>query len=79
MTRFAGMLCLTFWLSSVGCASSPRYVPGPPTPCTVPTFHTQAECQDNVDCLLNEFSLALEREHEVDAALARCSNVRRGS
>jgi hypothetical protein len=72
--KLGAALCLLF-LSS--CGGATKTIPGPAAPCTVPAFHPQTECDDNLDCLLGEFALTLEREAEVEAALMRCGNVRR--
>jgi len=53
-------------------------VPVPPEPCVVPAFHVQAPCNDpatEVECLLGEFALTLQVEHNVAVILKTCPGI----
>ncbi len=50
-------------------------MPVAPPPCTVPHFHVQEECKDDLLCLVTEFTKTLQAESQVEFALKLCPNV----
>ena len=76
LTRRLTSLLACVGLSSCGLFTREVQVPVTPTPCSIPTFHVQADCKRDLPCLIGEFALTLQAEHAVAAALSACPQVR---
>lgn len=46
-----------------------------PPPCSIPSFHVQQECHDDLLCLVTEFTKTLQAESQVEFALKICPNI----
>lgn len=75
MTRFVLSALLSCSLAFVACAKEVR-IPLPPTPCVIPAFHTQADCRNDIPCLLTEFAETVQAEQQVAEALKTCPEVK---
>lgn len=62
-------------LAFVACAKEVR-IPLPPTPCVIPAFHAQADCKNDIPCLLTEFAETVQAEQQVAEALKTCPEVK---
>lgn len=67
---------LVFGVCTSGCYRTKEVkVPAPIPMCRIPPFHVQAECNDDVECLLTEFALTLQAEAAVEKAFAPCAHM----
>lgn len=72
------MLALSLpWSFLPGCGVFTKEVavPVPPPGCVIPPHHVQAECHDDIPCLLTEFALTVQADRQVDTAVQACKEV----